>query len=301
MYKNQNNSSQRRRMKRYNPGYPSRIPGQVILILCAVFLIGGVVGAAVGIGAYRVIGKNDNNETYGTIGVVDPGKINSTTPSDTSDGESVTKTGKLICIDPGHGFIDGGAVSNLVSVREYDINKKFSEMLKNDLVAIGFEVIFTHEGKSIPEGYDYDNDGVFDEVGTVNGVSRSERRDVAMSFSPDYFISIHCNSFVSNSNVGGMMLYYEGENQSSASAASSLVMAMGEVERKYLPVASARAEGKYGDDIYAVTRRWGETPAVLAELGYMTNPEDAVYLQNDEWLGAVSKAFAKAISDYFSE
>ena len=299
MYTNQNNSSQRRNVKRYNPGHSSRATRQTVIILTAVFLLGCIIGASVGIGIYSAVRGTENKETYGTIAVVDPENINdATTPV---GGTTAQTDSKLICIDPGHGFIDVGAVSSLITGTEYDINKKFCEMLKADLESKGFRVVFTHDGINFPEEYDYNNDGTFDEICTVNGVSKSERRDLAMSYNPDYFISVHCNSFASDSSVGGMILYYEGENNEAADAASKMVLAMGDVELKYSPVKPTRAEGKYGNDIYAVTRRWENTPAILAELGYLTGTQDSVYLQNDNWLKEVSTAYANAIAAYFEE
>lgn len=299
MYTNQNNSTPRRKVKRYNPGHSSRATRQTVMILMSVFLLGCVLGASIGIGVYRAIVPTDNKETYGTIAVVDPDNISGVTGSTTTSlpaGES-----KLICIDPGHGFIDGGAVSPLIPVSEYQLNKKFSEMLKKELTDRGFEVVFTHDGVNLPTEYDYNKDGTFDEVCTVNGVSRSERRDLAMSLNPDYFISIHCNTYASDTRVGGMILYYEAENTASAKAASEMVLAMKEVEKKYPPVVTSRAEGKYGNDIYAVTRRWVDTPALLAELGYMTGTKDSEYLMNDEWMSAVSKVYADSIVAYFKK
>ena len=301
MYTNQNNSTQRRKVKRYNPGHSSRATRQTVIILTAVFLLGCAIGASVGIGIYRAVRGSENKETYGTVGIVDPENINDATSPLESGTTDPNASGKLICIDPGHGFIDGGAVSPLVSVSEYTINKKFSDMLGRELTDRGFSVVFTHDGIKFPSEYDYNKDGTFDEICTVNGVSRSERRDLAMALDPDYFISIHCNSYVTDASVGGMILYYEAENTESAKAASKIVLAMGEVEKRFSPVSPTRAEGKYGDDIYAVTRRWGTTPALLAELGYMTGTQDATYLQNDNWLTLVCKVYADAISAYFSE
>lgn len=299
MYTNQNNSSQRRRVKRYNPGHSGRATRDTIIVLAVVFLIGCAVGAAVGIGIYRAASPSGSGDNFGTIDVVDPSDIFDTTPQDTENPSITDK--KLICIDPGHGYIDGGAVSSLVSESEYQINMKFSKLLKAELESRGFRVALTHDGTGIPKGYDYNSNNMFEDVCTVNGVSKSERRDYAMSLSPDYFIAIHCNSYPDDPKISGMMLYYEGGNLASGNAASFLVTKMAAVEKVFTPAATARAEGKFGNDVYAVTNRWGTTPAVLCELGYMSGTVDAKLLQNADWLIAVSKAYADGIAEYFKQ
>lgn len=298
MYTNQNSQPQRRRVKRYTPGHTGRATKQAVIILVSVFLIGCIVGACVGIGIYRSVNKNQGKETFGTVGVIDPSLLNDTS-SVNGNGNSANGK-KLICIDPGHGFADVGAVSDLVLGTEYSINMKFSEKLRDALVSLGFEVVFTHDGKTIPENYDLDNDGLFEAVTTVNGVSRSERREYAQSLSPDYFISIHCNTYIQDASIGGMRIYYEGNNNASADASEKIAAAMSDVERTYPVAAPAKATPKFGDEVYAVTNRWENTPAILAELGYMTNATDASYLQNEAWLDAVSAVYARAIANYFS-
>lgn len=300
MYTNQNNSSQRRNVKRYNPGHSGRATRDTIIVLAVVFLIGCAVGAVVGIGIFKAANPGNSGDTIGTVDFVDPSVIDVTTPESTTN--SVITDKKLICIDPGHGYIDGGAVSNLIpGTTEYEINMKFSKLLKAELEARGFQVVLTHDGTGIPKGYDYNNNNMFEDVCTVNGVSKSERRDYAMSLNPDYFIAIHCNSYPEDSKISGMMLYYEGGNLASGNAASCLTSKMSAVEKIYTPAKTVRAEAKFGDEVYAVTNRWGSTPAVLCELGYMSGQVDSKLLQNADWLVAVSKAYADGILEYFMQ
>ena len=296
MFNNQNNQIPRRRVRRYTPGHPGRAATQTVLILISVFLAGCIIGACVGIGLYRVFHKDEPKDTLATLEVIDPSKLNEiTTPHSTRpEGES-----KLICIDPGHGFYDSGAVPAGALKNEADINMIFAKLLETELKLKGFEVVLTHDGVNFPHEYDYDKDEVLDEISSHNGVLKSERRDLAQSFAPDFFISIHCNTY-EDPRIGGMVIYYENENTESAKAASEVALSVADIEKKYPMSVPAKAEGKSGNDVYAVTGKWGSTPAILAELGYLTSSTDSKYLVNDEWLTLVSKAYANAIAAYFS-
>ena len=54
------------------------------------------------------------------------------------------------------------------------------------------------------------------------------------------------------------------------------------------------------DNAFAVTKKWTDTPAMLVELGFVTNKADADCLLSEEWNTSVASAIDKAISDYFA-
>ncbi len=288
MYTNQNGSQNKKRSKRYTPVRNVGEIKRAIIILLLVFLLGFAVGGVICVGIYRATAPAGDG--FGTVGVVDPGSISS--PTGASD--------ILICIDPGHGFLDVGALSDLTEFTEYELNMRFSRRLAYDLSQLGFSVVLTHDGITIPYGYDYNNDNTFDELIFINGESRSERRDYAMSLDPDMFISVHCNTFVANESVGGMRIYFDSGNTRASAVCDMLTEAMSIVENTYIPVSPSRKEPCVGDEIYAVTRRWDNVPALLTELGFMTNETDVEYLENEEWIEAVSRAYTDAIATYFN-
>ena len=43
-----------------------------------------------------------------------------------------------------------------------------------------------------------------------------------------------------------------------------------------------------------------KVPAVLIELAYVTNREDAANLKSDEWRGKVANSISTAVENYFS-
>ena len=57
-----------------------------------------------------------------------------------------------ICVDPGHGFVDGGTGENIFEngVLEKDITIAVSKLLRTYLEERGFEVIMTHDGINVP-------------------------------------------------------------------------------------------------------------------------------------------------------
>ena len=58
-----------------------------------------------------------------------------------------------VCIDAGHGFSDPGALGNLNGTfyHEDDLNLAISLKLKDELLALGYNVIMTHDGTNLPD------------------------------------------------------------------------------------------------------------------------------------------------------
>lgn len=303
MNRNNNTKSLRRNNKRYNPGGGFFRDNAIVITIVLVALVSFVLGGFSFLGVYRLVNPMPEKETE-EIEFVTPGEITdsaATTDTQTQGQQNPSLADKLICIDPGHGFNDPGTVNvpYMQGKSEADFNFIFATHLKEELEAIGFKVMFTYDGKSIPAGFDYDGDNIFSASDNFNGEVVSERRDYAMSLKPDYFISIHCDSFATDESVHGMRIYALDTNEHASKAIDKIVSRMAPVTAKYENT-TARKFLKDSDNAFAVTKKWTNTPAMLVELGFVTNKSDADCLLSEEWNKSVAAAIAKGITDYFS-
>ena len=289
--------------QRYNPGGNFFQNNAIIITIIIVAVVSFVLGGMSFLGIYKIVNPMPEKETE-EIEFVDPDDIiNSGTTTESADtGYKNPQFGdKLICIDPGHGVNDPGTV-NLAYMQgksEADFNFIFSTFLKAKLEAMGFKVVLTYDGVSIPEGFDYDGDKIFSASEKKDGKVISERRDYAMSLKPDYFISIHCDSFATDESVHGMRIYSCDDNTLASTAIDKIISRMAPITAKYENT-TARKFIKDSDNAYALTKKWTNTPAMLVELGFVTNKADADCLLDEEWNKSVASAIAKAISDYFA-
>ena len=298
MYQNPN-SRNTKYGKRYNPSGGMDPAMRFGIILLVVFVGGFALGGIICTGIYKAV-NGDGAGTHPPFGIVTTSPTETTSPSVTQPQGNPDYADKLICIDPGHGFRDKGSSSDYIGDKtESDINLAFSLKLKAALEAVGFTVKLTHDGMSIPVGFDYDGDNIFSatEVSAINGKYISERRDYAHSLNPDFFVSIHCDTF-STDAAKGMRLYYDKANAASSVASDALITYMSSLQNKY--GTTTRKYPKEGNDVFVVIREWsGNTPAILAELGFITNQNDATNLLSDEWMTDAAAAYANAIADYF--
>lgn len=173
-----------------------------------------------------------------------------------------------IFIDQGHNpeGINAGAEGN--GIREQDITYPVGIYLRDILNQDGrFEA---RTSRNSPD----------EVLGTSNATSLASRVNMANSWPADYFISIHCNANT-NPTVNGSEVYVYRADSVAGQLARFVLDAI--VER----VGTKDNGVRENPSLYVLRRT--SMPAILVELAYVTNDEDAQKLINDQY------AFAYAI------
>lgn len=178
-----------------------------------------------------------------------------------------------IFIDPGHGGPDPGAVGN--GVTEEFVNLNVSLELARLLRDAGFDVRVyrTTSDENVLENKNAD---------------LRNRAETANRWGADYFISIHTNSS-QNTAAQGVEAYVYRLGTASERLGQSIVNSVSEN-------LGSRNRGVMQAN-FAVLRRTN-MPAVLVELGYLTNPTEALNLNSPAWQRAVAAAIFEGIVDY---
>lgn len=172
---------------------------------------------------------------------------------------------KTIVIDPGHGGKDPGATGGGVQEKAVALNvtKKIGAYLE----ARGCTVMLTRE--------------------TDVFVELSDRARMANSAKADLYVSIHCNSVRDNARATGMEVYHYTHASEASKRAARVIY------DKLLPVCGLRGRGVKAKDL-AVLRETA-MPAVLVELGFISNPSDRAKLTNFAWQDDAAQAIADGI------
>lgn len=170
-----------------------------------------------------------------------------------------------ICIDPGHGGADPGAVGP-TGLKEKDVNLAVGLKLAELLKPIA-EVKLTRT-KDI-------------------AVSLKDRAQIANSWGAGYFISVHSNSFTDR-KVGGVetWAYAPGGNGEKLAKAvqPELVKATGFANR-----------GIKFNSRFAVLRDT-KAPAILTESGFISNPAEEKLLKTAAFREKIAKAIAQGVA-----
>ncbi|MFP4168196.1 MAG: N-acetylmuramoyl-L-alanine amidase [Desulfonatronovibrionaceae bacterium] len=221
--------------------------------------------------------------------------------------EQLGLTIETIMIDPGHGGKDPGAVSN--GILEKDINLRMSRVLGDMLEEEGFRVLYTRTDDSF--------------------LPLEERTAMANSKKADLFISIHCNAHNSR-KMRGFEVYYLNlakskdavrvaarENSISEKKISDLQYILTDLmlnskisESRDLAGSVHKTALNAGRQVYSSLNDHGvreapfyvlmgaQMPAILLELGYLTNDTDRAHLKSDKFLTRMAQGLVDGVVDY---
>lgn len=182
----------------------------------------------------------------------------------------------IVLIDPGHGGTDLGATS--ATPIEAFINLRVSQKLQQALRQTGFDPRLTRHKH--------------DET-----VSLEERCIIERSLNPVATISIHCNGFRIAKANGFEVFTSPGQTES-----DELATTIFRAHKRRWPDRNFRTDPTDGDvDKEAKFRILTGTigPAVLVELGFISNPTERDWLLHDHTQDQLAINLCEAISDWW--
>ena len=216
---------------------------------------------------------------------------------------------QTIMIDPGHGGKDPGAVCS--GVLEKDINLRLAKILGKILKKKGYNVLYTRTSDTF--------------------LPLEERTAMANAKSTDLFLSLHVNAH-NSSKVHGLEIYYLNlanskeavrvaarENSVSAKKISDLQLILSDLMLNSKIEESENLAQKVLGDTLDYSRKFykvndhgvrrapfyvlmgAQMPAILVELGYITNPTERKRLQNYAYLKRMAWGIAQGVRSYHQD
>jgi len=175
---------------------------------------------------------------------------------------------KIIVLDPGHGGSDPGAVAG--DIKEKDLNLQVSKILNEMLQKAGATVYMTRtEDKYV---------GLY------------TRADIANNLNANLFISIHHNASPNSGAKGVMTLYYPSSKNTKMNGKKFAEI----VQKNLVKDLNAKDWGIIPRPNLVVTRET-KMPAVLAELGFMTNKSELERMITYEFQYQAAKSLFNSI------
>ncbi len=251
----------------------------LLLLLIVLVTVGCIIGA--------VLHKRDSDRHSDT----ETNNLPSASVSDTQAplGEQPAPSpdsGKtVIVIDPGHGFKDTGTESeHLLPLSEKDVNLAVSLKLRDLLISEGYEVVMLRDSDTPPASWSYGDD-----------LSPEERVDFLSRIAgADYFLSLHCNSYTGSGRANGTRIYYYKDNDAQTPA---LAESISDGIADQISGASPSLHAYKAAQAFTVTKHQ-ICPALLIEIGFVTDEEDAANMKNDAWQTSFARGVADGISDH---
>ncbi|WP_427846190.1 N-acetylmuramoyl-L-alanine amidase family protein [Desulfitobacterium metallireducens] len=194
----------------------------------------------------------------------------------------LNNTQHIVVIDAGHGGYDPGAITSQ-GLYEKEINLQMAKRVGELLKPSGIQVFLTRE-----EDIDYVPEGTRGRQ-TKKQADLNYRIDLAKQANAEAFISLHLNSTVTGKNSGAET-FYQNQSEEGKRLAES-------IQEELIKVPGMNRRIAKPGDFYVIKNT--PMPAVIVELGYISNPQERVRLQQTWYQDQLARSVAKGIAQYF--
>lgn len=195
--------------------------------------------------------------------------------------EAVMGRNFVVVIDAGHGGYDPGAITQR-GTYEKNINLDIAKKVQNLLGPTGMKVIMTRD-----EDEDYVPDGASGRR-TKKQIDLNYRINTAAEAKADVFVSIHVNA-IKGAQKSGAETFYHYKSDSGKQLAEA-------IQQELIKVPGMNRRIAKPGDFYVIKNT--PMPAVIVEVGYLSNPNEEEKLLQDWYQDQIAKAIAKGIGVY---
>ena len=192
---------------------------------------------------------------------------------------------KIILIDPGHGGVDGGAVSGS-GVIEKEVNLNIGIKLKEALEKGGYKVYMTRD----------EDKGLYTEGKTIREKKREDlasRVKLKNSTDADIFISIHQNTFP-EAKYKGMQVWYAQNSPDSKVLADLMQIGF----KESLDSSNVRIPKDAGTQ-FRVIRNPSKAASVMVECGFLSNPDECILLIDESYQKDFAEMLKNSVDKFY--
>lgn len=216
-----------------------------------------------------------------------------------SDAENGNFNGHIVAIDPGHqakanaekeAIGPGSATMKAkmpeaargvaTGVNEYEMTLSVAQKLEKELELRGYKVVMTRESNDV-------------------NISCAERARLANESGADIFIRLHGNSMDNSSVYGALtMCMTEGNPYNSHLYSQSYALSKQIVDQICVQTGTKNRGVQEVDNSGELN--WSEIPVSVVELGFLTNPDEDRWLQDNDYQAKIVAGIAAAVDSYFA-
>ena len=191
--------------------------------------------------------------------------------ADVAKDEAKSKSDKVVIVeDPGHGGEDPGKVGSK-DVLEKDLILEIAKRVRDLLEEVDIEVVMTRENDKVPDAKKQD---------------LNQRIQLINDTNPTMTLCIHQNSFP-DASVKGAQVFYHTVTEEAEDIASVIQERLRELDP------DNTREIKENDTYYMLKN--AKVPTVIVECGFLTNPEEATKLTQEEYQQQLAHAICEGI------
>lgn len=197
---------------------------------------------------------------------------------------AVSASNKIkIVLDAGHGGLDGGVTGVNTGVKESELNLIVVKKIEKYLIDAGINVVLTRNS----------NAGLYGVVSsTLKRKDMEKRRDIILKAKPNLVVSVHMNKY-SLSTRRGAQVFFNENNPDSIILANSIQQNFNAMEN------CVKKTDALKGDYYIL--KCTDYPSVIAECGFLSNPEDEKLLITETYQEDIAFTIYKGIVTYLAQ
>lgn len=194
-----------------------------------------------------------------------------------------TENSNVIVIDPGHGGFDPGKIG-VNNALEKDINLSISFKLKTALEKEGYQIVLT---RTTDTGLNSPADT------SKKSADMRNRVKIINETKPLLTISIHQNSYPSESVKGAQVFYYKMSEEG-----KRLADTIQESVKTMIADGNKRV-AKENSNYYMLTHT--DCPTVIVECGFLSNNAEAKLLTEEDYQNKMAAAITNGVKEYVKQ
>ncbi|MDL2217243.1 N-acetylmuramoyl-L-alanine amidase [Christensenellaceae bacterium OttesenSCG-928-M15] len=213
-----------------------------------------------------------------------PAAVSGCASGSTTSGQRQME-GLMILVDAGHGDSDVGTIGPVSGVYEKDINLAISLKLQAALEEKGVNVVMTRISDA-PLGTPEEED-----VAVRKENDMQKREELIDGANANLLISIHQNQFDDPAAKGPQVFYLKYDD---ASYGVDFSKAIQNAVNRELRIENPR-DVNFGN--WRLLKK-GNQPGCIVECGFLSNPEEELLLQDNDYQDQLVKAIVMGVEEY---
>lgn len=194
-------------------------------------------------------------------------------PAPANSSESPSLKGITILLDPGHGGKDPGSLSRTGKACEKVLVLTLSQRIAQKLQAQGISVRWTRTDDRFVD--------LKDRIQALSGIT--------------FFVSVHLNSFPSPAISGYEAIYQSLPHHEDGLRKRSKALAEAILKELQSKIPQGKSRGLKQNDRRLYVLKNASVPAVLLELGFISNPAEEALLHTSHYQELLASAVAEGI------
>ena len=202
-------------------------------------------------------------------------KLSELTANVSKEEKKAKKDQVVIVVDPGHGGEDPGKVG-INDVLEKDLNLQIAKKVKKLLEEAGIKIVMTRTNDKVPDAKKED---------------LNQRVQLINETKPTLALCIHQNSYP-DEKIKGAQVFYHTVTPEAEDVATI-------VQEQLRTVDPTNTRQIKENDTYFMLKNC-QVPTIIVECGFLTNPEEAAKLTQEEYQDQIAQAICEGVVKWLS-